>query len=361
MREVKQEQKHDPLDSRNRYDFCTYFDRHYLARGLALIHSLRQQCPGFRLWVLCLDVEAHQVLEKQNLPGVCLITLEEFELNDPDLFRVKTERSAAEYYFTCTPSLPLFVLKQNSDVDLITYLDADLFFFSSPAPLFGQMDGHSIGIIEHRFTPKLRSREKYGIYNVGWVSFRRDEQGLACLRWWRERCLNWCYDRPEERRFADQKYLDDWPSRFSGVVVLDHKGANLAPWNLANYTLRTQGETIFVDEDRLIFFHFHAFKQIRAWLFNSNLASYDLSLSAILRKKIYSNYLRIVREFEAKHPLPPGKAIKHSDLRRRRARAELFSVKHLLGRVSDKWRALLYLLEGRWARQYLFVIKGRIV
>src|SRR5207244_8164736 len=98
---------------------------------------------------------------------------------------------------------------------------------------------------------------------VGWVSFRRDAHALACLHWWRERCLEWCYDRYEDGRFADQKYLDDWPSRFQRVAVLQHKGANLAPWNLANYTIRANGDRVLVDEAPPILSHFQDRKSTR--------------------------------------------------------------------------------------------------
>src|SRR5207237_5145326 len=110
--------------------------------------------------------------------------------------------------------------------------------------------------------PSRKHEAKSGIYTVGWVSFRRDADGLACLRWWRERCLEWCRDRHEDGRFADQKYLDDWPTRFEGVRVLQHKGANLAPWNLSNVTVQIREGRIQADEEPLLFFHFHGLKQV---------------------------------------------------------------------------------------------------
>jgi hypothetical protein len=274
------------------YYFCTYFDHNFLAHGLALYQSLKQNCPAFKLWVLCLDAEAYTVLSQRNLPEVQPVAIEAFERGDAALLKAKQNRSVVEYYFTCTPSLPLFVLKRHSEVDLITYIDADLFFFADPTPLYAEMEGRSIAIIGHRFSTHLRHLETHGVYNVGWLSFRRDQHGMACLQWWRERCLEWCYDRFEMGRYADQKYLDEWPQRFEQVAVLDHKGANLAPYNLANYKLQLIKGQICVDGQHLIFYHFHALKQMKKWLFDSNLASYKVFPSDLVRQHIYAPYIR---------------------------------------------------------------------
>ena len=72
--------------------------------------------------------------------------------------------------------------------------------------------------------PNLSHLEQFGRFNVGMVSFRNDVAGLACLSRWREKCIEWCYDRVEDGKFADQGYLDDWPTEHEGVVVLDMQG-----------------------------------------------------------------------------------------------------------------------------------------
>src|SRR5256885_10383061 len=59
--------------------FCTYFDHHYSARGLALYQSLNRHCPEFKLWILCLDEPSHSELTRLNLPEVSLLTLDELE------------------------------------------------------------------------------------------------------------------------------------------------------------------------------------------------------------------------------------------------------------------------------------------
>ncbi|MCX8125374.1 MAG: hypothetical protein N3F66_14595, partial [Spirochaetes bacterium] len=144
-----------------------------------MYESLKKKClQPFTLWILCFDDETHTILTQLNLPNVCLITQSEFEAGDEELTTAKYTRNRIEYYWTCTPSLPLYILRNNPNVDLITYLDADLYFFSDPQPIFDEMGDASILIIEHRYAPEHRDLEKKaGIYNVGWVSFRHDING----------------------------------------------------------------------------------------------------------------------------------------------------------------------------------------
>lgn len=277
--------------------FCTYFDRNYLSRGLALHQSLQQRCPAFKLWVLCMDDGAHRSLTQLNLPEIEPIALQDFEKGDGPLLEAKRNRSQIEYYFTCTPSLPLYILRKWPEVEMVTYLDADLYFFGSPAPLFEEMGAGSVAIIGHRFPEQYRHLEKWGVYNVGWLSFRRDDVGIACLKSWREQCLEWCHDWVENGRFADQKYLDDWPDRFQGVVVLQHKGANLAPWNLPNFRLcMSNAANVVVDGEPLIFFHFHSLKKRCPWVYDPEWKRYGVKPTALLRRRVYIPYLQTIEK-----------------------------------------------------------------
>ena len=278
------------------YYFCTYFDQHYLPRARALYESLRAHGTEFRLWALCMDTASHETIQRLGLPGLEPIAVADFERDDEALRAAKAGRSRAEYFFTCTPSLPLYILEHWPEVDLITYLDSDMFFFSHPRALFDELGDGSVAVIGHRFSRVNRSRRQFGIYNVGWVSFRRDAEGMRCLRWWRERCLEWCYDRVEPTRYADQKYLDDWPERFGGVRVLEHKGANLAPWNIANYRIRAVDGQVRVDQDPLLFFHFQGFQQVTPWLFNSNFGLYGTRPTSVVRREVIAPYVRALRQ-----------------------------------------------------------------
>ena len=332
------------MKSYPQYYFCTYFDSHYLPRALALYHSLREHCPAFHLWMLCMDRVSYEVLNQLGLPNIKLIALEDFERGDEELLKAKHNRTLIEYYFTCTSSLLLFILNNYPDVDVITYLDADLFFFADPAPVYDEVADHSVAIIEHRFPPDLRYLEQTGIYNVGWLSFRHDEEALACLSWWRTRCLEWCYERCEDGRFADQKYLDTWPSLFQGVVVVRHKGANLAPWNLANYDIHIHGNQVYVDEQPLVFFHFHGLKQIKDWLYDLNLQRYKVRSSRIVRRQIYGPYIQILRHVN-------------------RDGALRGSIRGPVGRsrLRQLLRTLLDVYRGIFSQDYIFVLDGHVL
>jgi hypothetical protein len=277
------------------YYFCTYFDRYYLTRALALYGSLARQCPNFHLFALCMDESCYESLNNLNLPQTTAIRLEELEQSDPDLPPLKGKRSKVEYYHTCGPSFVLFLLNRYPEIDLVSYLDADLFFFSDPKPLFDDLGCDSVGIIEHRYSSRQQNLKRFGIYNVGWVSFRHRRPGLECLRWWRERCIEWCYDRVEGNKFADQKYLEEFPSRFEAVRVIHHPGANLAPWNISNHQITEQKGQVLVDGRPLIFFHFQGLKEISGWLFDTNLGWYHASPSALVRRRIFGPYIDELR------------------------------------------------------------------
>ena len=239
-------------------EFCTLFDSNYLPRGLALYESLRAVEPRARLRAFCMDDRAYRVLEQLDLPGLIAVSLTDLERHDPELTSVKADRTQVEYCWTATPSVARYCLDLEPDLDAITYVDADVYFFSSPEPLFAELGEGSTQIVPHRYAPRyLHQVATSGIYNVEWLTFKRDRSGLETLDWWRERCIEWCYHRLEDGKLGDQMYLNDWPERFEGVSVLQHVGGGLAPWNVANYTLRERDGRLWVDDVPVVFYHFH--------------------------------------------------------------------------------------------------------
>ena len=229
-----------------------------------MYRSLERDCPSFHLTAFCFDEVAEQMLSRLalehltgGLPGAS------WKPTTPACSRSSPTAPPVEYCWTATPALPLFMLETRPELDEITYLDADLLFFADPEPA---VRGDGVRLRDDHpapLLPEYADHEKNGIYNVQFMTFRRDERGLRALRWWHDRCIEWCYCRLEDGKLGDQKYLDDWPERFQGVHVLQHKGGGLAPWNASQYRLRDRGGRIFVDEQPLVFFHYHRVRMRR--------------------------------------------------------------------------------------------------
>lgn len=229
-----------------------------------------------------------------RLPGVRLIRLSELEGFDADLKKIETSRSRVEYYFTMSPCLPLYILDQRNDLEDITYLDADLYFFDSFKIVFEEIGDASIAVIPHNYVSEMIKNgvEKNGIFNVGWITWKNNVIGRKCLEWWREKCIEWCYDRHEEKRFADQKYLDFWPDLFKDIKILCNPGFNLAPWNAGNYFFEKK-EALYVSGQKIIFYHFHGLKQMNEREFDCHLRTYyTKKQKPFLIENIYKPYIK---------------------------------------------------------------------
>jgi hypothetical protein len=281
--------------------YCTYFDRGFLPQGLALWESLRQHDSSAVLWVLALDAETKLALSHVPSDALRVVPLLSLEADDSALGVAKANRSRVEYYFTLTPCWLSWLLAHHPEIRLLTYLDADLFFFGSPLPLFSALESSfaNVLITSHRLPRGLLHYERHGRYNVGVLSFRNDPTARACLDDWRARCLEWCYDRLEDGKYADQKYLDAWPERLgNGLLVLDHPGVNLAPWNWVGHTLSVDNGRVTVDGEPLIIFHFAGLRRLGNALWNSGQLDYGV-MPRPIRTAIYGPYLSAVQRAEA--------------------------------------------------------------
>ena len=240
--------------------YCTYFDRNYLAKALAL-HTSLSAIDGhdFELHVVCLDELTRTILKSLNLKNVKLMALHELENSDPDLVPIRQSRTLIEYYWTLTPVIVNRILLDNPHIDILTYVDADLYFFSSPEPIFNEIKNSSVLICEHKFSPEVAHVEPTsGKYNVGLVSFRSDSNGFKVLLSWRKQCLEWCGSAYADGKYADQLYLNDWPATYKGVVVCSTYGAAIGPWNHTLYQFEGRDRHVTVNGKPLVFYHFHA-------------------------------------------------------------------------------------------------------
>lgn len=280
--------------------YCSYSDINYLPRLLTLINSITAREPHARFMVLALDNGTELYFDDYEQPSIEVFGVQKIESSFPELVKVKPDRSSIEYVFTLTPYLFMLAMDRTLEGDLLVYLDADLFFFGSPELVTRELSGGDVGIVPHSYPLKYeKSWNKYGKYNVGWVGIRNSENGRACAEWWAARCLEWCYDTPFDGKYADQGYLDQFPTLFKGVKILENRGFNLAPWNVSGQRISKdgQGRILVGDQIPVTFFHFHGLKRFGKWMVTSQL-NYKSPASKELIDLVYKPYLSSLKRTE---------------------------------------------------------------
>ena len=234
--------------------FVTLFDSNFLPMGMALHDSLMTHGQPFHLWILCMDQIVEEQLGRISLPHVTLIPLRDVETRA--LLDVKPGRTRGEYCWTLTPFTFTAVFDRDASIERVTYLDSDVFFFASPQILLRELDdaGKHVLITEHAYAPEYNKwMTLSGRFCVQFLTMKRTAEAHKVMRWWQERCLEWCFSRSEEGKFGDQKYLDSWPELFAREVhIVRQTEKTLAPWNVKYFEKKLHGR---LDP---VFYHFHS-------------------------------------------------------------------------------------------------------
>ncbi|MCD4768771.1 MAG: hypothetical protein K8R35_01215 [Bacteroidales bacterium] len=282
---------------KNTKHICTYFDKNFLARGLALYDSIIQFHNDFIFYVLTFDSETYEYLSGMGYSNMILIsneTYNEYFDTNPENFDDKKQ-----YYFSSTPNICLYILENFQTVDLLLYLDADVYLFNSLDPVYQEVENASIAYCPHRTHNIFNMLAKnHGKYNVGVNFFRNNELARNCLNGWKSECENWYKGTPGYHLdyFSDQIFLDNWENNFPGTMVITNIGVNAAPWNAGRFRFQETNGVFFINDNPLIIFHFSSLKKINDNTWNCNSVIYFTSVSRILLK-IYETYINKIESY----------------------------------------------------------------
>lgn len=285
-------------------NFCTLFDSNYLDKGLVLCDSLNKTDAEFTLYIFAFDKKAYDILCDLKIPNV--VVIQEQDILDAQIQKIKEERSRAEYCWTCTPIIIQYVL-EHFEVKECTYIDADMYFYSSPQVLMDEIEasGCSVSIIRHRFPNNIakKTNEKFhGRYCVEFNTFFSDLSGKKVLQWWREKCIESCSMKLYDKSFGDQKYLDEWPKKFECIHEIEHLGAGVAPWNIADYRFVSEQDGRIVlrykrrKEVPLIFYHFQNLNFLNNGDININVYNEMGKFDGRLLNRLYDDYIERLKQ-----------------------------------------------------------------
>jgi hypothetical protein len=226
-----------------------------------------------------LDDISFSFFKKKKLKNVTYCRLNELEGKNLELEKVKKTRSTIEYYFTLSPYVPIF-FQNKFDLKKINYLDVDIFFFKNPELFYNLTNKYSITLI------KQKANAKYGNYNVGWISYNfLEKDTIKILNDWKNKCKEWCYDRVENNLYADQKYLDIWPSLSKKIKILEPKYTMISPWDIDCMSR--------VSSNNFYSFHFHGLTLYKNF-FISGLSRYQNIKDRDVLKSFYIKYVELL-------------------------------------------------------------------
>lgn len=270
---------------------CTVVNKTYVFKFLALYYSLLETKSNFKLWTLCVDNKTYFLLKNLGLKKLALVKQKEIE--DQELLSAKIGRTTREYTWTSKPAFIYHLLISHKDINDLIYTDADMAFFQSPKQILKEVGNHSVGITHHNFSKELEYKGKQvGEYNSGIVYLKNNKTGRRCSKFWKNKCIEFCYYKPHALGVGDQMYLSLFPKKFPDTYVFKNKAINFGPWSIGSSKIKKNKGKILIDGKPLVCFHFHQF-QIHSPQTFTPVVGYKIP--KILMRNIYSKYEEYIK------------------------------------------------------------------
>jgi hypothetical protein len=236
-----------------------------------------------------MDDEVESLLKRMTLDRAILITMKHIEAQDPELAAIKAVRNDKEYIWSSKGSVLLYLFRNYPKLNHIVWLDGDIEFYANPEPIFTELGKCSILLTKERFVEAYSELNNiYGIFNTGLMGFKKNSHTINCLKWFRKKCIEWCYDKVEPGKWSDQMYVNNWPVMFYDVRVMKHIGINVTAWNIQGARVSKQEDEIYINGEKLIFYHYSGLKFINYNEFD--LCSY-IDLPKDVKELIYMPYI----------------------------------------------------------------------
>ncbi|HYH18860.1 MAG TPA: tetratricopeptide repeat protein [Azospirillum sp.] len=246
--------------------FCTVVTRSHLKFAHVLRQTLRRHHPEAPFCVLVVDALDGDPLPEASAFDCPLVRLQAF-------LTPKIQDMAIYYsaYEMCGNIKPYFLqyLFDATSAPKIIYLDSDLFVTGRFDATIEVLDAVEMTAAPHTLTPIPDDGQEpsdltiavNGVYNTGFMGFRRSAAGRSLLAWIAERVYRRGFNAFSRGMFCEQRFFNLGVSfhydRFRPIM---EAGYNVAYWNLHERVVTRQGEAYFVNGERATYFHLSGFE-----------------------------------------------------------------------------------------------------
>lgn len=264
----------------------------------ALFASMQRHCRPFVLHVL---TEGREVFDwaLEQYPEIAPAAAEAFVRRHPRLTREALPgppRTPREVAITQRWTFAAELL--GCCCDAVTVIDADLWFFSSPEPVFEEIGAATMAVLPHGFAPAalgargvtMESHRQYGLYNAGFTYFSDFAPAARFAELVRQGPIAF-RDHPDENGvvIGEQGYLETLATAL-GAHVIQNPAAAPGPWcaHAQSLTRDEDGRLLFGGRP-LVAWHYHSLRP------GVQLADANYEVSAEQAALLYEPYLAALR------------------------------------------------------------------
>ena len=242
---------------------CTIIAKNYIAFARTLCDSFLDLHPEGTCYVLFIDdTEGFLDTASERFKAH---HLHELAIPDQKNFCFKytiTELSTAvkPYY--------LRYLLETAKLGKILYLDPDILLLHRLDKLFESLDQANVLLTPHLDTdfpedggfPDDGHILKSGIFNLGFIGVRHDENVSRFLRWWEDKLYDKCVIDHARGYFVDQRFIDLAYILFDNMQIVRDTGYNVAYWNLHSREVEFREGKWTCNGAPLYFYHFSNYR-----------------------------------------------------------------------------------------------------
>jgi hypothetical protein len=240
--------------------FCTIITESHLPYAKVLASSLLQNGKRRNLQVLIID--GPRTNQKNDIDGITFYSISQLAQTSvfEDIYLKYAYTNTEHFRWALKPVFISYLLANG--FDKVIYTDADMFFTNNYEFLFEELEFHTILLSPHwrNISPAADKENFYalfkdGQFNAGFIGC--NSKGTNVMSWWAEVCHFEMDKRIENGLYDDQRFLDALPVYFEGVKILEHKGCNIACWNISECRRTYVNQKLLINEKYpVIFIHF---------------------------------------------------------------------------------------------------------
>ena len=248
--------------------------KNYIGLAKILEKSLKRYNPECNFLIFVAD-EFDKNEDMEKLPSNIIIARTVFNMD-----KAKWDDLSFKYNLTefCTAIKPycFLYLFENTQYNTFIYLDPDIYFFNSLAPVYDALSIYSIVLTPHILNIDIRDNGENtsdsimmsaGTFNLGFLALKKDPFSKKMILWWCNQLDNKCFMDTFDSYFTDQKWINLLPAFFNDntLHIIRHKGLNVAPCNFYEREIILQNNDVFVVKyrgdsfstvDNLVFVHY---------------------------------------------------------------------------------------------------------